>query len=430
MDRSVRAQNPVPRRGGAPSRERSAQLGTCASNDVVEPARQRIVCGERNAAHRPDLLGGDVSLVRVVRVRRVLRIGVRALALAVDDVERRAAGFERKRRRIPSCRNRADQMRRDTRDVQHPDRVRRGVRNEQPLAVRRECKRARRCSVELSVKRCRVRSGDAHAARNVDDADRVVVGLRDEQPHSVGGKQEMVGMLADHNRCPHPPRCDVNRADAGLRPICDVQRLPVGRERDAVGVPSNRDALADGAARKIDQYRGIRKFPAYPERLSVGRARDRGSPKRLRQLDRPVDRSARGIDVNERVNGCRAHPETTAGRIREWIAGRALERERPLERERVRVEDPHAGARLPVLDDDQMRAVGRERGALRKRPGLHHSVRRRRDRPLGRKHGARRARTRKRNHRPREKGRRKHRAWHCRTSIPRRASRYRPDGKA
>lgn len=136
---------------------------------AVHRARRRGELGirrERDAPDAADAVGRDVARLIVAAVAREgleLRIRGRALAHAVDDVEREAAGREGERGRIPAGWERAEIFRYRTFDGEDDDGVGGGERCVEPLTVGRDGELRRRAAEEATVVRRDVHVRDARA---------------------------------------------------------------------------------------------------------------------------------------------------------------------------------------------------------------------------------------------------------------------------
>lgn len=363
--------------------------------NVARRTGQRGVGGNGDAPYAADHAGCDVSrgvAVRCTFVRLELWIRAATLAHAVDDVERRIVRRERQRRRIPTAGKCAEQPRRSV-ERDDRDRIRGGERDVQAFAVGRVGECGRRRAVEPAAVRRNVYVGDARTRRDVDNAERVVVGLRHVELRPVSREQQRLRMLPHDDRSALCARGDVDDRDGRCRPVRDEERLAVLCKCHARGVFAARAACCRSDTyrcthrrrREIDEHDGAREVAASGERRAVGRARNSGRPEAARQHDRAVASPRGRVDMHERIVRGGSDPETASRAVRQRRAVDVRERDVALVREIACREDRDTRRTGAALDDDKMRAVGRAHRAFGKRLGARNESRRRREPPFRRK---------------------------------------------
>ena len=156
-------------------------------------------------------------------------------------------------------------------DVDHRDRLGPAVRHEQQLRVRRQHRahrpRRHRCLVGPGQPD-RVGEG---AARRVQHRDRPRVLVGDEQRPAVRGDRDRARPLADQDTAEHRERRGVDGDDAVVVLAGDVDDLAVRRDRHALGLVADLHALRHRARRHVDHRHLRRLLVRDVEPAPVGR---------------------------------------------------------------------------------------------------------------------------------------------------------------
>ena len=222
---------------------------------------------KRAHQHRADVL----PLAAGDRPRHRAGIGRRGQTLAAEDEDLAAVAADHRTGRVPPGRNEPfDLAATRRRDVDDGDRVVVGVRHQQPLLVGREADGVR-CR---SRRRVRIhRHGDLLAglsSLDVNGPDRIGVGAGDKQPAAVFCDREGIGMFADGNVAARLERLDVEQQHLRAAPQRHEQRFAVGRHQAGVRLGGQIDRAQHVAGPHVDHAEDLAEDVHREEARAVG----------------------------------------------------------------------------------------------------------------------------------------------------------------
>ena len=268
----------------------SQPVRVAIGTELVGPAREfgeRRLVRDVDARERSGEEAADVLPLRSPGAGlRSARIGLRCQALAGDHEDAFAVGGEARPGRIPADREEAFHPRFARRDVDDRDRVVVGVRDEERAAVRRKPQgvgRAPRRRLRLQGDRDPL----GHLSRGqVHAPDRIRARAGDEDGGAVAREHHGRRMLADLDLALDGEARRIHEQDPGAAPERDQEGLPVLRQEACVRFGGQRHHALDASRFQID--RGERESERIDDEESapVGRDVEPGEKARRRAFRR------------------------------------------------------------------------------------------------------------------------------------------------